>query len=91
MRLRALYRSAQRIICVSRDNAELLQRQLTSNLPITILPNPIRTRLKHPLPWPGDLEQVRFATVGRYEAGSKCQDRVLQALALHSGRTQLAT
>ena len=79
--LRALYRSARRIICVSRDNAELLQRQLTSTLPITILPNPIRTRLERPLPWPGDLEQVRFATVGRYEVFSKCQDRVLQALA----------
>src|SRR6266550_948257 len=79
--LRALYRSARRIICVSRDNAELLQRQLTSTLPIAILPNPIRTRLERPLPWPGDLEQVRFATVGRYDVGSKCQDRLLQALA----------
>jgi L-malate glycosyltransferase len=77
--LRALYRSARRIICVSRDNAELLQRQLTSTLPIAILPNPIRTRLEHPLPWPGDLEPLRFATVGRYEVGSKCQDRMLQA------------
>jgi L-malate glycosyltransferase len=79
--LRALYRSARRIICVSRDNAELLQRQLTSSLSITILPNPIRTRLEHPLPWPGDSNQVRFATVGRYETFSKCQDGVLQALA----------
>ena len=79
--LRALYGSARRIICVSRDNAELLQRQLTSTLPIAILPNPIRTRLERPLPWPGDLEQVRFATVGRYDVGSKCQDRLLQALA----------
>ncbi len=79
--LRALYRSARRIICVLRDNAELLQRQLTSTLPIAILPNPIRTRLEHPLPWPGDLVPVRFATVGRYEIGSKCQDRLLQALA----------
>jgi glycosyltransferase involved in cell wall biosynthesis len=79
--LQALYRSARRIICVSRDNAELLQRQLTSSLPITILPNPIRTRLEHPLAWPSDLEQVRFATVGRYETFGKCQDAVLQALA----------
>ena len=79
--LRALYLSARRIICVSRHNAELLQRQLTSSLPITILPNPIRTRLEHPLPWPGDSEQVRFATVGRYETFGKCQDAVLQALA----------
>jgi len=79
--LRALYRSARRIICVSRDNAELLQRQLTSSLPITILPNPIRTRLGRPLPWPIDSDQLRFATVGRYETFSKCQDGVLQALA----------
>jgi len=79
--LRALYRSARRIICVSRDNAELLQRQLTSSLPITILPNPIRTRLEHPLPWRADSNQVRFATVGRYETFSKCQDHVLQTLA----------
>src|SRR5262245_41757532 len=54
--LRALYRSARRIICVSRDNAELLQRQLTATLPITILSNPIRTRLEQPLPWLGDSE-----------------------------------
>ena len=79
--LRALYRSARRIICVSRNNAELLQRQLTSTLPITILPNPIRTRLAYPLPWPADSEQLRFATVGRYETFGKCQDSVLQALA----------
>jgi glycosyltransferase involved in cell wall biosynthesis len=79
--LRALYRSARRIICVSRDNAELLQRQLTSSLPITILPNPIRRRLERPLAWPAALEEVRFATVGRYEVFSKCQDAVLQALA----------
>jgi glycosyltransferase involved in cell wall biosynthesis len=79
--LRTLYCSAQRIICVSRHNAELLQRQLTSTLPVTILPNPIRTRLDRPLSWPGDSEQMRFATVGRYEIGSKCQDRVLEALA----------
>jgi glycosyltransferase involved in cell wall biosynthesis len=79
--LRELYRSARRIICVSRDNAELLQRQLTSTLPITILPNPIRTRLEHPLPWPDDSEKMRFATVGRYDTGSKCQDRVLEAFA----------
>jgi glycosyltransferase involved in cell wall biosynthesis len=79
--LRALYRSARRVICVSRDNAELLQRQLTSSLPVTILPNPIRTRLECPLPWPADADQLRFATVGRYETFSKCQDAVLQALA----------
>jgi glycosyltransferase involved in cell wall biosynthesis len=79
--LRALYRSARRVICVSRDNAELLQRQLTSTLPIMILSNPIRKRLEHPLPWPDDSEQVRFATVGRYEVFSKCQDAVLKALA----------
>jgi glycosyltransferase involved in cell wall biosynthesis len=79
--LRELYRSARRIICVSRDNAQLLQKQLTSTLPIVILPNPIRKRLEHPLPWPNDAEQVRFATVGRYDVGSKCQDGVLQALA----------
>src|SRR4029077_12994937 len=41
---------------------------------------PIRTRLERPLAWPADLEQMRFATVGRYETFSKCQDNVLQAL-----------
>jgi glycosyltransferase involved in cell wall biosynthesis len=78
--LRALYGSPNRIICVSRGNAELLQRQLTSALRIAILPNPIRIRLEHPLVWPDDSDQVRFATVGRYDVGSKCQDRVLEAL-----------
>jgi L-malate glycosyltransferase len=79
--LRALYRSPSRIICVSQHNAELLQRQLTSSLPITILPNPIRTRVGRPLAWPVDSEQLRFATVGRYETFGKCQDAVLHALA----------
>jgi glycosyltransferase involved in cell wall biosynthesis len=86
--LQALYRSARQIICVSRDNAELLQRQLTARLPVMILPNPIRTRLEQPLPWPGDLEQMRFATVGRYEVFSKCQDRVLQAFATPEWKTR---
>ena len=86
--LRRLYLSARRIICVSQDNAELLQRQLTATLPITNLSNPIRTRLEHPLPWPGDSEQMRFATVGRYEVFSKCQDRVLQALASPEWKTR---
>lgn len=86
--LRALYRSSQRIICVSRNNAELLQRQLTSNLPIKILPNPIRTLLEQPLPWPSDSEEVRFATVGRYETFSKCQDTILQALATPEWKTR---
>ncbi len=80
--LRRLYLAASRIVCVSRGNATLLERQLASALPATILPNPIRSRLERPLPWPIDMNNgVRFATVGRYEVGSKCQDRTLQALA----------
>ena len=80
--LRRLYLAASRIVCVSRGNATLLERQLASALPATILPNPIRSRLERPLPWPTDMNNgVRFATVGRYEVGSKCQDRTLQALA----------
>jgi glycosyltransferase involved in cell wall biosynthesis len=80
--LRRIYLSASRIVCVCRENAILLERQVTSALPIVILPNPIRSRLARPLPWPDAVNDVvRFATVGRYEVGSKCQDRTLQALA----------
>jgi glycosyltransferase involved in cell wall biosynthesis len=86
--LRALYRLSRRIICVSHHNAELLQRQLTSSLPITILPNPIRTRLERPLAWPAETNQVRFATVGRYETFGKCHDAVLQALATPAWKTR---
>ena len=81
--LKPLYVSASRVICVSRANATLLERQLASALPNTIiLPNPIRSRLQKPLHWPDDTNgEVRFATVGRYEVGSKCQDRTFEAFA----------
>lgn len=81
--LRQLYLKASRIICVSRANAHLLERQLASALPNTIiLPNPIRSRLEKPLPWPNDTEDmVQFATVARYEVGCKCQDQTLEAFA----------
>jgi len=81
--LRQLYLKAARIICVSHANAILLERQLASALPNTvILPNPIRTRLNKPLPWPEDANgEVRFATVARYEVGCKCQDQTLEAFA----------
>jgi L-malate glycosyltransferase len=80
--LRRLYLAASRIVCVSRANATLLERQLASALPATILSNPIRSRLERPLPWPNDMDNgVRFATVGRYDVGCKCQDRTLQAFA----------
>jgi glycosyltransferase involved in cell wall biosynthesis len=80
--LKPLYSSANRIICVSRANATLLERQLASSLPnVVVIPNPIRDRLDQPLPWPDDNGKLRFATVGRYEVGSKCQDRTFEALA----------
>jgi len=81
--LRQFYLKASRIICVSRANARLLERQLAAALPNTvILPNPIRARLEKPLPWPNDASgSVRFATVARYEVGCKCQDRTLEAFA----------
>ena len=40
------------------------------------------------MPWPDDSEQVRFATVGRYEVFSKCQDAVLEALATPEWKTR---
>jgi L-malate glycosyltransferase len=78
-----LYLSASRIVFVSRTNALLLERQLASALPNTvILPNPIRSRLEKPLPWPDDISGgVRFATVARYEVEAKCQDQTLEAFA----------
>jgi glycosyltransferase involved in cell wall biosynthesis len=81
--LRQLYLEAARIICVSRANANLLERQLASALPNTvILPNPIRSRLNQRLPWPEDLNgEVRFATVARYDIWCKCQDLTLEAFA----------
>jgi L-malate glycosyltransferase len=81
--LRRLYLQASRIICVSHANARLLERQLASTLPNTvIIPNPIRARLDKPLPWPEDASgKARFATVARYEVGCKCQDRTLEAFA----------
>jgi glycosyltransferase involved in cell wall biosynthesis len=81
--LRPLFESAARIVCVSRENALMLERQLAAQLPnIVLLPNPIRSRLDAPLPWPKEADGVvQFATVGRYDAETKCQDRTLEALA----------
>lgn len=81
--LKPLYMTAAGIVCVSHANAALLERQLATRLPsITILPNPIRAKVDGPLPWPSAGNgMVKFATVGRYEVGSKCQDRTLEALA----------
>jgi glycosyltransferase involved in cell wall biosynthesis len=81
--LRPLFTSAARIISVSRTTAVLLERQLAAALPhVTILPNPIRLRLAKPLPWPDIInDQVHFATVGRYDVESKCQDRTFEAFA----------
>lgn len=81
--LHPLYANAAKIICVSHANALLLERQFASRLPNTIiLPNPIRSRLERPLPWPDDKsDMVRFATVARYEVECKCQDQILEAFA----------
>lgn len=79
---RDLYERAAAIVCVSEANANLLQRQLATELRnIVILPNPIRGRLAEPLPWPESQDEVfRFATVGRYEASIKGQALSLEAL-----------
>jgi glycosyltransferase involved in cell wall biosynthesis len=80
--LKIFYSQLAKVICVSHDNARLLQRQIAIELPrISILPNPIRTEIKAPLAWPsGNGDMFRFATVGRYEVGSKGQDMVMEAL-----------
>jgi L-malate glycosyltransferase len=81
--LRPLYANASRVICVSHENARLLEHQLASDLlNKTILPGPIRLRLAKPLPWPDDVNgEVCFATVARYDVWCKCQDQTLEALA----------
>ena len=81
--LAPLYVSASRIVSVSRPTAALLERQLASSLRnVIVLPNPIRSRPLNPLPWPDHIDgEVRFATVGRYDVESKCQDRTFEALA----------
>jgi glycosyltransferase involved in cell wall biosynthesis len=80
--LKAFYSKLKAVVCVSQDNARLLQRQLAIQLPnISILPNPIRTKMDAPMPWPeGEKECLKFATVGRLEVGSKGQDITMEAL-----------
>lgn len=80
--LKTFYSRLNRLICVSNENAVLLQRQLTAKLSnILILPNPIRTHLEHPLAWPAERKECfKFATVGRYEVWSKGQDITMEAL-----------
>jgi glycosyltransferase involved in cell wall biosynthesis len=80
--LRSFYRQLGATVCVSKDNARVLQRQLATLLDnVTILPNPIRTRMVRPLDWTGRSEgRLRFATVGRYAIWSKGQDITMEAL-----------
>jgi glycosyltransferase involved in cell wall biosynthesis len=76
-----IYTSARLVIFVSQQNANMLERQLAVSLPqATILSNPIRTRLPKPLPWPmQNPNEIRFATVARFELIHKCQDHTLAA------------
>jgi glycosyltransferase involved in cell wall biosynthesis len=81
--LRPLFSSAAGLICVSRQNASLLERQLALGLSnVVVWPNPVRTRLSEPLAWPVNSDGVvRLATVARFETLHKCQDHTLEALA----------
>jgi len=80
--LKEFYSQMPALICVSRDNASVLRRQLAAELPnITVLPNPIRTKMDKPLNWPATGDgRLRLATVGRYEVWSKGQDITMEAL-----------
>jgi glycosyltransferase involved in cell wall biosynthesis len=80
--LKDFYSNLRAVVCVSQDNARLLQRQIATHLTnVAILPNPIRTKMEDPLPWPeGAADSLKFATVGRLEVGSKGQDITMEAL-----------
>jgi glycosyltransferase involved in cell wall biosynthesis len=80
--LKAFYSNLNTTVCVSHENARLLQRQLAIKLSnVSILPNPIRTKIDEPLPWhQGTGDCLKFATVGRLEVGSKGQDITMEAL-----------
>ncbi len=82
---RELYSKARAVIFVSRQNREVVQRQLGTGIPRgMVLANPVPDSLqgRSVVPWPEDKNGLaHFASVARLEALWKGQDLLLETLA----------
>jgi L-malate glycosyltransferase len=81
VRAQALFKRAQGVLFVARENLESAERQLASPLPRRrVVRTPVSLALwDAPLPWPAG--GLRLASVARLEVRYKGQDLLLQALA----------
>jgi glycosyltransferase involved in cell wall biosynthesis len=72
---------ARRFFCVSNHNLVLLERQLATSLPNSVVIwNPSNVSSVPPPPWPVDNGVMKIACVGRLEPSAKGQDLLLEAL-----------
>lgn len=81
--LRRIFLGARRVFVISRENREILERQLAMRLPrASTVDNPLAIAPASPLPWPaaGD-GALHLACVGRLHCRSKGQDLILDVLA----------
>lgn len=79
--LRAVIARCTSVLFVSTRNLHTAERQLAMSLGhASILPNPLRERSEHPLPWPDENGGLSMACVARLETHWKGQDILLDVL-----------
>jgi glycosyltransferase involved in cell wall biosynthesis len=85
--LEACYLAAKAVYCVSRQNLELLQRQIGSHLPnAAVVWNPSSVLSDRPPAWPTPNHVHKLACVARLEPAAKGQDLLFQVLTCRQWR-----
>ncbi|HEY4245794.1 MAG TPA: glycosyltransferase family 4 protein [Lacunisphaera sp.] len=81
------YRAARKVFCVSRNNLELLERQIAEDLTKGMVAwNPFNVPSGPPPAWPEDTGIWRLACVARLDPTAKGQDLLFRILALPKWR-----
>jgi glycosyltransferase involved in cell wall biosynthesis len=76
------YTSAKKVVCVSRHNLKLLERQIGEKLPnASVIWNPYNVPAGQPPAWPKENGVWKLACVARLDPGAKGQDLLFQVLA----------
>jgi glycosyltransferase involved in cell wall biosynthesis len=88
-KLARVYTAARRVFCISRNNKELLEKQLGVALSkADLIQNPLKLPNREYLPWPEPDKEWRLASVARLEPAAKGQDILLRVLALERWRNR---
>ena len=76
------YGSAKKVVCVSRHNLKLLERQIGEALPnASVIWNPYNVPAQEPPAWPKENGVWKLACVARLDPAAKGQDLLFQVLA----------